>query len=148
MLLHRNVELRPLADPDDPDDWRPNSIWGLISDARADVAVIVEEIAVGDAIPLHRHRIDEVLLYERGNAEVRVDDEIYDVRAGDIVIVPAGAAHGARNVGADVVRVRAVFPSHRIDIAYIERNPAPGTEGDAPQAPVVYDTRTGRLEPV
>jgi hypothetical protein len=63
------------------------------------------------------------------------------------VIVSAGAALGTRNVGADVVRVRAVFPSHRIDIAYIERNPAPGTEGDAPQAPVVYDTRTGRLEP-
>jgi quercetin dioxygenase-like cupin family protein len=146
--LHRNVELRPLADPDDPDDWRPNSIWGLISDARADVAVIVEEIAVGDAIPLHHHRIDEVLLYERGDAEVRVDDETYDVRAGDIVIVPAGAVHGTRNVGADIVRLRAVFPSHLLDIAYVERNPAPGTEGDAPQAPVVYNARTGQAAPL
>jgi quercetin dioxygenase-like cupin family protein len=116
----------------------------LISDARADVAVIVEEIAVGDAIPLHRHRIDEVLLYEGGNAEVRVDDEIYEVRAGDIVIVPAGAAHGTSNIGDEIVRVRAVFPSHLIDIAYIERNPAPGTEGDAPRPPVVYNTRTGQ----
>jgi quercetin dioxygenase-like cupin family protein len=146
--LHRDVELSPLDDASDPDDWRPNSVWGLISDERADVAVIVEEIAVGDAIPLHRHVIDEVLLYERGRAEVRVDHETYDVRAGDIVIVPAGAVHGTRNVGDDVVRVRAVFPSHRLDIAYVERNPAPGTEGDAPQPPVVYDTRTGRVEPL
>jgi quercetin dioxygenase-like cupin family protein len=146
--LHRNVDLRPLADPADPDDWRPNSVWGLISDARADVAVIIEEIAVGDAIPLHRHRIDEVLLYERGEAEVRVDDERYDVRAGDIVIVPAGAVHGTRNVGEGIVRVRAVFPSHLLDIAYVERNPAPGTEGDAPRAPVVYNARTGEVRPL
>jgi quercetin dioxygenase-like cupin family protein len=108
--------------------------------------VIVEEIGVGDAIPLHRHRIDEVLLYEEGQAEVRVDADTYRVGAGDIVIVPAGAAHGTRNVGADVVRLRAVFPSHRIDIAYLERNPAPGTEDDAPQPPSVWDTRTGEVE--
>ena len=148
MPLHRDVELSPLADSNDPDDWRPNSLWGLIADARADVAVIIEEIAVGDAIPLHSHRIDEVLLYERGDAEVRVDDETYDVRAGDIVIVPAGAVHGTRNVGADIVRVRAVFPSHLLDIAYVERNPAPGTEGDPPQPPVVYNARTGQAEPL
>ena len=43
----------------------------------ANVAIIVEEIGVGDAIPLHRHRIDEVLLYEAGDAEVRVDEETY-----------------------------------------------------------------------
>jgi quercetin dioxygenase-like cupin family protein len=146
--FHRDVELSPLADAKDPDDWRPSSAWGLIADDRASVAVIIEELAVGDAIPLHRHRIDEVLFYEGGKAEVRVDDETYDVRAGDIVIVPAGASHGTRNVGGDVVRLRAVFPSHRLDIAYLERNPAPGTEGDAPQPPVVYDARTGEVEPL
>jgi quercetin dioxygenase-like cupin family protein len=119
-----------------------------VSDSRASVAVIVEEIAVGDAIPLHRHRIDEVLVYESGEAEVRLDDDAFGVRAGDIVIVPAGAAHGTRNVGGQVVRVRAFFPSHRIDITYLERNPAPGTEGDAPQPAAVYDTRTGEIEPL
>jgi quercetin dioxygenase-like cupin family protein len=118
--LHRDVEFCPLADAGDPDDWRPESVWGLIADERADVAVILEEIAVGDAIPLHRHQIDEVLLYDQGDAEVRIDGETYDVQAGDIVIVPAGAAHGTRNVGEDIVRLRAVFPSHRIDIAYID----------------------------
>jgi quercetin dioxygenase-like cupin family protein len=148
MPLHRDVELAPLADANDPDDWRPSSRWALISDERADVAVIVEEIAVGDAIPLHSHRIDEVLLYERGTAEVRVDEETYDVRAGDIVIVPAGAVHGTRNVGDGIVRLRAVFPSHLLDIAYVERNPAPGTEGDDPQPPVAYNTRTGKAEPI
>jgi uncharacterized cupin superfamily protein len=79
---------------------------------------------------------------------VRVDAETHRVGAGDVVIVPAGAAHGTRNVGTGFVRLHAVFPSHRIDITYLERNPAPGTEGDAPQAPVVWDTRSGEVEPL
>jgi uncharacterized cupin superfamily protein len=68
------------------------------------------------------------------------------VRAGDIVIVPAGAAHGTSNVADEIVRLRAVSPSHRIVITYIERNPAPGTEGDAPQPGTVWDLRTGGVE--
>ena len=123
-------------------------MWALVSDERAELAVILEEIAPGEGIPLHRHRIDEVLFYESGDAEVRVDADTYRVAAGDVVIVPAGAAHGTRNVGTDVVRLHAVFPSHRIDIAYLERNPAPGTEGDPPQAPAMWDSRTGRVEPL
>jgi quercetin dioxygenase-like cupin family protein len=148
MGLHRDFDLQPLTDPADLDDWRPNSIWALVSEESANVAVIVEEIGVGDAIPLHRHRIDEVLLYEAGDAEVRVDKETYLVGAGDIVIVPAGAAHGTRNVGSDRVCLRAVFPSNRIDMTYIERNPAPGTEGDDPQPGVIWDTRSGEVQPL
>jgi hypothetical protein len=46
------------------------------------------------------------------------------------------------------VRLRAVFPPHRLDITYIERNPAPGTEGDPAQPPVVFDTWTGEVQPL
>jgi quercetin dioxygenase-like cupin family protein len=148
MSVHRELDLRPIADPSDPDDWRPDSRFALITDERADVAVIVEEIAPGDAIPLHRHRIDEVILYEAGEAEVRIGRDTHRVRAGDLVIIPAGDVHGTRNMGDGIVRLRAVFPSHKIDIEYVERNAAPETEGDEPQPPVVYDTRTGTVEPL
>jgi quercetin dioxygenase-like cupin family protein len=77
------------------------------------MAVIVEEPGVGDAIPLHRHRIDEVLLYDSGRAEVRADDETYVVGPCDIVMVPAGAV-----------------PAHE------------------PQPGVVWDARTGAVEPL
>jgi quercetin dioxygenase-like cupin family protein len=146
--LHRDFDLQPIADAGDPDDWRPNSRWAPATDSEADMAVIVEEIGVGDSIPLHRHRIDETLIYEAGEAEVRVGEETYSVRGGDIVIVPAGAPHGTRNVGATKVRVNAVFPSARVDMEYLERNPAPGTEDDDPQPGVVYDMRTGAVEPL
>lgn len=32
-------------------------------------------------------------------------------------------------------------PSHLLPIQYLERNPAPGTEGQVPQLPITYDMR-------
>lgn len=58
-----------------------------------------------------------------------------------VVFVPAGLEHGARNIGSESARYIAFFPTSAIDIEYVERNPAPGTEGDPPQPPVVYDAR-------
>jgi quercetin dioxygenase-like cupin family protein len=107
--------------------------------------VIVEEIAPGDRIPLHRHRIDEVLLYHSGKAEVRIGEETYSVVAGSIAFVPAGEPHSTTNVGDEPVHLQAVFPSHAIDLEYLERNPAPGTEGDPPQSAITYDVRTGEI---
>ena len=46
------------------------------------------------------------------------------------------------------MRLQAVFPSHAIDIEYLERNPAPGTESDPAQPPISYDTRTGEITPL
>ena len=142
------LEFQPLADPGDPDDWRPNSLWAFASDRRASLAVIAEEIAQGDRIPLHRHRIDEVLLYHSGAAEVRIGDETFAVGPGSIAFVPAGEPHGTTNTGDEPVRLHAVFPSHAIDIEYLERNPAPGTESDPAQPPISYDTRTGEITPL
>ena len=139
------LELKPLADPGDPDDWRPHSLWAFASDPRTSLAVIAEEIAPGDRIPLHRHQIDEVLLYHSGTAEVRIGEETFAVSPGSIAFVPAGEPHGTTNTGDEPVRLQAVFPSHAIDIEYLERNPAPGSETDPPQQPISYDTRTGEI---
>jgi quercetin dioxygenase-like cupin family protein len=146
--LHRDIELAPLADSSDPDDWRPGSRLGIIADPDANVAVIAEQIGVGDTIPLHRHVVDEVVFYLSGEVEVRLGDETYAAGPGDIVVVPAGVAHSQRNTGDSAAEIRAVFPSARVDIEYLERNPVPGTEGDAPQPPFVIDTHTGEVAPL
>jgi quercetin dioxygenase-like cupin family protein len=147
MGVFRDVRLNPLDDASDPDDWRPGSHFALVADPDADMAVIVEKIGVGDGVPLHRHTIDEVVCYLSGEAEVRLGEESHAVRAGDIVVIPAGIAHSQRNTGDSVAEIRAVFPSSRLDIEYLERNPAPGTEGDPPQPPIVVDAHTGEVTP-
>ena len=145
MGLHRDLEFKALDDGSDPDDWRPGSRLALVADPEANLAVIAEKIGVGDAVPLHRHTIDEVVFYLSGHVEVQLDRETHAVRAGDIMVIPAGVAHSQRNTGDSVAEIRAVFPSARLDIEYLERNPAPGTEGDPPQPAFVIDTHTGEV---
>src|ERR1041385_4111052 len=136
MGLYRDLQFVPLADGSDPDDWRPGPRLGPAAG-----------VGGGDSIPLHRHRIDEVVVYLAGEFEVRLGEESLAVRAGDIVVIPAGVVHSQRNTGSMVGEIRAVFPSARIDIEYIDRNPAPGTEGDPPQPPIVIDAHTGAVAP-
>lgn len=135
-------------DESDPDDFRPNSKWALIVDpgrpdgAHVDnIAVIFEEIAAGDRIPLHTHPLHEVLVVDEGTPEVTLGDETQTVGPGTVVFIPAGTPHRTRNASPQPVRLHAMFPSEVIGIEYLERNPAPGTEGDSPQPPASLDVR-------
>jgi quercetin dioxygenase-like cupin family protein len=134
----------------DPDDHRPASTWALIVDpggeeGRVDrLAVIRERIAAGDRIPAHVHRDDEVILVH-GPGRFRLGDETMAVDDGAVVFIPAGAVHGLANDGPAPLPIEAVFPTTRVWMRYVERNPAPGTEDDAPQAGATYDLRTGEV---
>jgi quercetin dioxygenase-like cupin family protein len=150
MAILPNPPLSPLDESaSDPDDYRPRSRWsGPLCDPVAadgayvpDLTVVLERIAPGDSIPLHRHRIDEVIVVEQGEVELRVGDDVQVVTGRSVAFVPAATPHAARNVGAADAVYTAFFPTTRLDIEYLERNPAPGTEGDPPQPPVVYDAR-------
>jgi quercetin dioxygenase-like cupin family protein len=134
----------------DPDDHRPATRWAVLTDRPGGVehlAAIVEEIAPGDRIPLHTHPIDEVVLYRSGEATVTLGEESRTVEDGAVVFIPAQTPHGTVNDGAATVRIFAVYPATTVGIRYLERNPAPGTEGDEPQPPMTYDLRTGETTP-
>ena len=76
-----------------------------------------------------------------GDPEITLGDETRTLGPGGVVFVPAGTPHRTRNVTTSPVRIHAMFPSERIGIEYLERNPAPGTEDDPPQPAVVIDVR-------
>jgi quercetin dioxygenase-like cupin family protein len=140
------VEFAPMVG--DPDDHRPNTTWALVFDPPRsdgptveDMTCIVERIAPGDAIPLHTHSVDEVVVIDRGAGTYRLGDETTSVYPGSFIFIPAGTPHGTRNEGDAPLEIHAVFPSRELDITYLERNPAPGTEGDAPQPPLRFDPR-------
>jgi quercetin dioxygenase-like cupin family protein len=135
-------------DETDPDDFRPNSRWALLVDPGEtskkhvdDITLIVEEIAPGDRIPLHTHPINEVIVILEGDPEVTLGDESRSVGPGGVVFIPAGTPHSTRNATTSLVRIHAMFPSVRIGIAYLERNPAPGTEDDPPQPAITIEVR-------
>ena len=134
----------------DPDDHRPASEWAVVVDpggpaGRVDnLAVILEHIGPGDRIPAHIHAVDEVILPD-GPGRFRIGDEIQRVAPGAVVFIPAGAVHGLENDGAEPLPIRAVFPATKVWLRYVERNPAPGTEADAPAPPLTFDLRTGQV---
>ncbi|HEY8867969.1 MAG TPA: cupin domain-containing protein [Candidatus Limnocylindrales bacterium] len=131
---------------EDPDDYRPSSSWALSVDPdhRAQLSVIRERIGVGDRIPRHWHDVDEVVLYEGGQARVHLEGVDHDVSPGATVFIPAGAVHGTVNTGTTAVEIRAVFPSTAVRLDLVERNAAPGTE-DAPPQASTYDMATGEF---
>jgi mannose-6-phosphate isomerase-like protein (cupin superfamily) len=141
-------DYRPL-DEGDPDDYRPNSQLAFVIDTPdADgrvvrsLALIFERCAPGDRIPLHTHSTDEVVIVDSGEIESTLGAESRLVPVGAVVFVPAGTAHAWTNKGADYAHFHAIFPTDVLDITYLERNAAPGTEGDAPKANVIFDLRS------
>ena len=134
----------------DPDDHRPATRWSLVVDpggpeGRVDgLAVITERIAPGDRIPLHVHRDDELVIVH-GQGRYRFGDEERDVADGAIVFIPAGVPHGLANPTDRALPIEGIFATTRVWMRYLERNPAPGTEGDEPQRGATYDFRTGAV---
>lgn len=135
----------------DPDDHRPATTWALLvdpGDARGrvdDLAVIAERVGPGDRIPLHVHRVNEVIL-AHGPGRFRLGEEERSVHEGAVIFIPAGVPHGFHNDGDTALPLQAVFPTTRVWMRYLERNDAPGTETDGPGAAVTYDFRTGAVE--
>ncbi|MBA3364360.1 MAG: cupin domain-containing protein [Actinobacteria bacterium] len=135
---------------DDPDDYRPRSRWRLLTDPGDEsgrvegLTMIVEDIAPGDRIPLHRHQVDEVIAIVSGTGEVYLGGATVRVSAESAIFVPAGAAHGTTNTGSGPLRLHAIFPAPVIEMQMLERNPAPGTEHLAPSH-TEYDARTGEF---
>jgi quercetin dioxygenase-like cupin family protein len=148
MAIIENLKYVPLNFLDDPDDYRPNSELAFVIDpARPggdfvrELTVFCERIAPGDRIPLHQHTIEEVVFVEEGSVEATLGNERRGIAPGAIAFIPSGAAHGFRNIGNGVARIYAVFPAREISIQYLERNQAPGTEGDEPRPPITFDAR-------
>lgn len=138
----------PLDMFEDPDDYRPKSKLAFVVDPGDDqngsvenMTVFKEQIGVGDKIPLHQHSIDEILVVSKGSIEVSLGNSKQKVNDGAVVFIPAKVKHGFKNIGDDIANIVAVFPSREVDINYLERNPAPGTEGQKPGDPVAIDIR-------
>ena len=145
IVEERNYQ--PLG-PEDPDDYRPNSRIAFVIDPTTDdgkfvrsLGFIFENCAPGDYVPLHTHTFDEAIVIDEGTADVRLGDKRRTVDAGAVVFIPAGMPHAWGNPGPGELRAHGVLPTDALDIEYLGRNPAPGTEGDAPQPPFSIDLR-------
>jgi quercetin dioxygenase-like cupin family protein len=66
----------------------------------ANVTFILVDAAPGEGPRLHSHPYEEVFIVQEGTATYTVGDETLEVKAGQIVVLPAGVPHKFVNSGA------------------------------------------------
>ena len=76
----------------------------------------------GHRVPLHRHPYEETFIVQAGVATFSVDGDTLEVPAGNVVIVPAGAAHGFTNNGDEVLRQVSIHPSDHVIQEWLEED--------------------------
>jgi len=84
------------------------------ADHGSPVSLFVGEVAPGGGPVLHRHPYEETFVLEAGTVAFTVDGEELEARGGQIVVVPAGAAHRFRVTGDAPLRFVSVHPAPRM----------------------------------
>ena len=97
-----------------PEQWRPGVETRMLVSARTgatQLCIFEQWVAPGNGAPTHSHPVEEVLTVREGEAEMWLDGERMNVRAGQSLIVPAGRLHGFRNSGTTMLHIHAVLAS-------------------------------------
>jgi mannose-6-phosphate isomerase-like protein (cupin superfamily) len=71
--------------------------------------VVLMSIPVGDDIGEEVHKVDQTLIFVQGHGQAIVNGAISDVRAHDLVFVPAGAKHNFKNIGAEALKLFTIY---------------------------------------
>jgi quercetin dioxygenase-like cupin family protein len=74
----------------------------------------------GSGPGLHTHPYEETFIVQRGEADFTVDGETVHARAGQIVVVPAGAAHGFKGASDDPLEQVSIHPAPEMATEWLE----------------------------
>jgi quercetin dioxygenase-like cupin family protein len=85
----------------------------------ATISFFLSHVAPGGGPRLHRHPYEEVFIVQGGELTFTVGDQLMEARAGDIVVVPAGAPHKFV-VKSDGHRSVNIHPVARMETEWLE----------------------------
>ena len=57
--------------------------------------------APGSSFPRHKHPGEEIIYVTQGTIEYEVNSKLVTVKAGEVLFIPYGVVHAARNPGAE-----------------------------------------------
>lgn len=72
--------------------------------------VLVTAFETDQEIPIHAPAVDLALAVLEGTGELFAGDAVYDLRAGDVAVIPAGQTRGLRARGGRMVALHVVSP--------------------------------------
>lgn len=90
--------------------------------AFGDLNVRKVELDTDEMTSFHRHREkNEIVVLEDGLVEIRMDDDYFELEAGDAHFIENGEAHQLQNIGGGVAKVVEIgFPFDPEDIDRLE----------------------------
>ncbi len=96
------------------------SIQVLISSEQApNFAMRCFTIEPGGGMPNHTNAVEHEQYVLGGRAEVGIGDRAYEVKAGDVVFIPAGVPHWYKNDGDEAFRFLCLVPNQPDTIEFV-----------------------------
>jgi quercetin dioxygenase-like cupin family protein len=65
----------------------------------------------GGGMPRHTNTVEHEQYVLRGHAKVGIDDQLYEVKAGDVVLIPEGVPHFYENIGEEPFEFLCIIPN-------------------------------------
>lgn len=82
-------------------------------------SIILVHSRPGVGPKVHRHPYPEVFVVESGEATFRIGERTVVVQGGNVVVSPAGEAHGFTNTGTGGLRLTAIHGAGRFDTEWL-----------------------------
>jgi quercetin dioxygenase-like cupin family protein len=74
----------------------------------------------GGGMPRHTNTVEHEQYVLRGRAKIGIDDETCEVKTGDVVFIPAGAAHFYENIGEEPFEFLCIVPNKEDKITIVD----------------------------
>lgn len=73
----------------------------------------------GGGMPLHTNTVEHEQYVLRGQAQIGIDGQDYNVKAGDVVFIPAGVPHYYQNTGEEPFEFLCIIPNQKDEITIL-----------------------------
>jgi quercetin dioxygenase-like cupin family protein len=74
----------------------------------------------GGGMPRHTNTVEHEQYVLRGHAKIGIGDYIHEVKAGDVVFIPAGVPHFYENIGEEPFEFLCVVPNREDKITIVD----------------------------
>jgi quercetin dioxygenase-like cupin family protein len=68
-------------------------------------------MAPGGGMPAHTNLVEHEQYVLRGRARIGIEDQVYEVKQGDVVFIPEGAPHWYENTGQEPFEFLCIVPN-------------------------------------
>ena len=92
--------------------------------------LVLMSVKVGEDLGMEIHDVDQFFRFESGEGKCIINDNEYEVKDGDSVIVPGGAEHNLINTGKELLQFYTIYtpPNHKDGVNYKDKEKAESAE--------------------